>query len=54
MLTTDMLVRSAETWSSIWTSARGAPPKVSLAPPSSWFSLVSRASDPMRRMFSGI
>ncbi len=54
MLTTDMLVRSAETCSSIWTSASGVPPNVSLAPPSFWFSLLSRASEPISRMFSGV
>ena len=54
MLITDMLVRSAERWTSIWTSARGAPPKVSFAPPSFWFSSLSRASEPMSRMFSGV
>ncbi|MGX1270399.1 hypothetical protein RKD18_003593 [Streptomyces phaeoluteigriseus] len=52
MLTTDMLLRSAETCSSICTSARGVPLKVSLAPPSFWFSTVSRASEPISRMFS--
>ena len=54
MLTTDMLLRSAETCSSIWTSARGGLPKVSLAPPSFWFSSLSRASEPISRMFSGV
>ncbi len=54
MLITDMLERSADRCSSIWTSASGVEPKVSLAPPSSWFSLVSRASEPMSRMFSGV
>ena len=54
MLTTDMLLRSAETCSSICTSASGGSPKVSLAPPSFWFSLESRASEPMSRMFSGV
>jgi len=54
MLTTEMLLRSADRWSSICTSASGVPPKVSLAPPSFWFSLESRASEPMIRMFRGV
>ncbi len=54
METTDMLLRSADRCSSICTSARGGPSKVSLAPPRAWLAASSRASEPMRRMFSGV
>src|SRR5690606_41504073 len=40
MLTTDMLLRSADRCTSICTSASGVEPNVSRAPPSCWFSLV--------------
>lgn len=52
--TTDMLLRSADRCSSICTSARGGPSKVSVAPPRAWFSASLRASEPMSRMFSGV
>lgn len=54
MLITERLLRSAEMWSSICTSASGFAPKVSFAPPSFWLALESRASEPMSRMLSGV
>jgi hypothetical protein len=49
MLTTDMLVRSADRWAIMITSARS--PVASLAPPSAASSALSRLSDPRIRMF---
>ncbi|CAM5692297.1 hypothetical protein SFUMM280S_01044 [Streptomyces fumanus] len=54
MLTTEMLLRSAERWTSICTSASGLAPTLALCPPSLRFSAVLRLSEPITRTFRGV
>ena len=54
MLTTDMLLRSADRCSSICTSAQGGPSAVLRRRRASGSAALFRASEPMRRMFSGV
>ncbi len=54
MLTTEAFFRSADTWSSICTSASGVLPTLFFEPPSLRFSLLFRLSEPISRMFSGV
>src|SRR3954452_24410355 len=49
MLTTDMLLRSADRWAIMITSARA--PALSADPPSFWSSALSRLSEPRIMMF---
>lgn len=54
MLTTEAFFRSADTWSSICTSASGLAPTLAFEPPSFRFSLELRLSEPISKMFSGV
>ncbi len=54
MLITVALLRSAERCTTISTSALAPPPPSAQSPPIEQSSAVSRVSEPMTRMFSGV